>query len=56
MIYVSFVEIFPKAKDSLALVYGEVNGYWMTLLAFFAGMGLIALIDFLVPSYENPTK
>jgi len=54
MIYVSFIEIFPKARESLSFVYGEVQGYWLTLLAFFAGMGIIALIDFLVPSYENP--
>lgn len=54
MIYVSFVEIFPKANESLSLVYGESAGYWYTILAFFVGMGIIALIDNLVPSYENP--
>jgi len=54
MIYVSFVEIFPKALESLSLVYGARTGHWYTILAFFTGMGLIALIDNLVPSYENP--
>jgi ZIP family zinc transporter len=54
MIYVSFVEIFPKAKESLMLYYGDRPGYWVTLLSFFVGMGIIALIDNLVPSYENP--
>lgn len=54
MIYVSFVEIFPKAQASLTLYYGAKAGQWYTLLAFFAGIALIALIDFLVPSYENP--
>jgi zinc transporter, ZIP family len=54
MIYVSFVEIFPKAYESLSLIYGEKIGHWYTLIAFFAGMGIIALIDNLVPSYENP--
>jgi len=54
MLYVSMIEIFPKAKDSLSLVYGDRNGYWITVLAFFVGMGIIALIDNLVPSYENP--
>ena len=24
------------------------------LVAFFAGMGIITLIDFLIPEYENP--
>lgn len=54
MLYVSFVEIFIKAKDSLVAELGERNGYWATTLAFFGGMVLIALIDKLVPSYENP--
>ncbi len=54
MIFVSFVEIFPKARESLVELYGESTGYWFTLLAFFVGMGIIAMIDFLVPSYENP--
>jgi ZIP family zinc transporter len=54
MIYVSFVEIFPKAQESLSLHYGARMGHWYTIIAFFAGMGLIALIDNLVPSYENP--
>lgn len=54
MIYVSFIEIFPKAKDSLTSFYGEPKGYIYTTLAFFLGIGLIAIIDRLVPSYENP--
>lgn len=54
MIYVSMIEIFPKAKDSLGMVYGDKGGYWLTVLAFFVGMGIIAIIDNLVPSYENP--
>jgi len=54
MIYVSLVEIFVKAKDSLTFLYGEKEGYWFTVLAFFAGIALIAIIDYLVPSYENP--
>jgi len=54
MIYVSFVEIFPKANESLTEVVGETGGLWLTTLAFFGGIALIALIDKLVPSYENP--
>ncbi|HBC74279.1 MAG: zinc transporter ZupT [Candidatus Wallbacteria bacterium GWC2_49_35] len=54
MIYVSFVEIFAKAKVSLEAVYGPKNGYSLTVLSFFIGMAVIALIDKLVPSYENP--
>lgn len=54
MIYVSTIEIFPKAKASLILEYGETKGYWMTTVAFFMGIALIAIIDKLVPEAENP--
>ncbi|GAB4179515.1 MAG: zinc transporter ZupT [Calditrichia bacterium] len=54
MIYVSLVEIFVKAKDSLEAGYGPKEGYWLTIIAFFVGIGIIALIDKLVPSFENP--
>ncbi len=54
MLYVSFIEIFVKAKDSLVEVYGDRLGYWITTLAFFGGVAVIALIDKLVPSFENP--
>jgi ZIP family zinc transporter len=54
MIYVSFVEIFPKAKDCLITELGQAGGYWVTVLAFFSGIIFIAIIDKLVPSFENP--
>jgi ZIP family zinc transporter len=54
MIYVSFVEIFRKAKDSLVVDLGRVGGYWVTVLAFFGGVVFIGIIDKLVPSFENP--
>lgn len=54
MIYVSFVEIFSQAKRSLVSGLGEANGYLITVTAFFGGIFVIALIDKLVPSVENP--
>lgn len=54
MIYVSFVEIFVKAKEALSGAYGEVAGTWYTVLAFFGGVLFIALIDKFIPSAENP--
>jgi ZIP family zinc transporter len=54
MIYVSLVEIFAKAKISLISVLGNTMGYWVTVISFFAGIFLIALIDKLVPEMENP--
>ena len=54
MIYVSLVEIFNKAKISLVESLGTTHGYWVTVISFFAGMLLIALIDKFVPEKENP--
>lgn len=54
MIYVSLVEIFAKAKDSLTAAYGMKAGNIYTVIAFFSGIALIALIDKLIPSFENP--
>ncbi len=54
MIYVSMVEIFVKARIALEAALGPTRGYWWTTIAFFCGILLIALIDKLVPSFENP--
>ncbi len=55
MIYVSMIEIFPKARASLEDFYGAPQkAYLITTLAFFGGVALIALIDKLVPEAENP--
>ena len=54
MIYVSMIEIFTKAQESLVQELGEKLGSWITVLSFFAGMLLIAVIDKLIPSHENP--
>jgi ZIP family zinc transporter len=54
MIYVSFVEIFFEAKEHLISQLGEVKGSWITVAAFFGGILLIAIIDRLIPSHDNP--
>jgi ZIP family zinc transporter len=54
MIYVSFVEILPKARSALIDAVGLHLGSWITVGAFFAGIAFIAAIDALVPAYENP--
>lgn len=54
MIYVSFVEIMQKAKDTLCEVHGDILGTWYTVASFFGGIVIIAIIDKLIPSYENP--
>ncbi|MGM0423916.1 MAG: zinc transporter ZupT [Thermodesulfobacteriota bacterium] len=54
MLYVSFVELFAEAKSGLVQEWGQKSGSWAVSAAFFLGIGLIALIDRLVPEYENP--
>lgn len=54
MIYVSLVEIFPKAQADLSSVFGEVEGAWYTVAAFFGGILIIAIIDKLIPESKNP--
>ncbi|MEA2064541.1 MAG: zinc transporter ZupT [Gemmatimonadota bacterium] len=54
MIYVSFVEMFSAAQKTLVAELGDTAGSWLTVASFFAGVLLIALIDNLVPSFENP--
>ncbi|HDP79578.1 MAG TPA: zinc transporter ZupT, partial [Spirochaetes bacterium] len=54
MIYVSLVEIFFKAKESLSAELGPRGGSWVTVGSFFGGILLIMIIDRLVPSFENP--
>lgn len=50
MVYVSLVEIFPKSAASLGKIYGPKAGYAWTTLAFFGGIGLLVLLDRLVPN------
>lgn len=55
MIYVSMIEIFFKARQSLeAYFVNTQKAYFITTLSFFGGIALIALIDKLVPEKENP--
>ena len=53
MIFISMAEMLPESQDmvrSIGLPHGEA----LVLVAFFVGMGIITLIDFLIPEYENP--
>jgi ZIP family zinc transporter len=46
MIYVSFVELLQNAAISI--------GQWWAITAFFIGMIMIGLIDFVIPETHNP--
>ncbi len=55
MIYVSFVEIFPKARASLLLAGdSELRAVTVTTIGFFGGMIVIAGIDRLVDRFADP--
>lgn len=53
MLYVSMIEIFSKAKDYLTNANGYLFGYWLCVIAFFAGIIVIAFIDFFIPSTDS---
>jgi len=46
MIYISFIELLISAMETL--------GQFRSLIAFFAGIAVIGLIDILIPEAENP--
>ena len=54
MIYLSFVEILPKATQYLAIEIGEIQAAAIAAGALVAGLVLMAVIDALVPSGANP--
>ena len=54
MLYVSLVEILPKAVESIGEEVGAGPAGWWAVAAFFGGMLVIGVIDRLVPSAINP--
>ncbi len=54
MVYVSMIEIFPKANETLVAELGKSSGSWLTVISFFVGIFLIAIIDKVIPTFENP--
>ena len=54
MIYVSMIEIFYKAQNSLQAVMGDKKGAVFTVSAFFGGMFIMAAIDKFIPQKNNP--
>jgi ZIP family zinc transporter len=54
MIYVSFTEILGMAFEMLKYSYGLHAGSWYAVLSFFGGILIMAIIDSMVPTFENP--
>ena len=53
MIFISMAEMLPEAQG-LIRASEMTHGEAFVIVAFFVGMGIITLIDFLIPEYENP--
>lgn len=54
MIFISLAELFPEAQAEIMATGSIRFGETFVLMAFFVGMGVITLIDFTIPEYENP--
>ena len=55
MIYVSFMEMMPNARETLYAAYGEKLGMLYLMLYFFGGIAAIMFIDFFIPkTAANP--
>ncbi len=54
MIYVAMVELFDDAKIILSESYGNKLGLIYTIISFFFGIIIIAVIDKCIPERENP--
>ena len=54
MVYVSFMDLLPDSIETLCGLYAGKTAQIYALIAFFVGIGVIALIDFMIPEDENP--
>lgn len=54
MLYVSFLDLLDTGKRLLIADLGNRLGAWIAIISFFAGMGMIALIDRMIPKATNP--
>jgi ZIP family zinc transporter len=54
MLYISFMEMMPTALAELTQDFGSKTGTLYLILAFFAGIILINIIDFVIPENVNP--
>ena len=54
MVYVSFVELFATSTQGLSEEYGAKLGTTYSVLSLFLGIAVIAIIDLLIPTDDNP--
>ncbi len=56
MIYVSFIEIFQKANCMLMENMQENMAMWLTVISFFMGILIVALIDYIILKFDKKNK
>jgi len=56
MIYISFIELYQESQTNLCSIHGPVNGKILTVLSFFFGTTLTALINELIPEPDHPHR
>jgi ZIP family zinc transporter len=54
MVYVSLVELLPSAREELVSDLGAEAGGWTAIALLLGGMLVTAVLDRLVPAWENP--
>lgn len=54
MIYISFVELLAEGFRTVGAELGDSIAGWIVCGAFFGGMLVTAIIDMMIPSFENP--
>ncbi|NLX65083.1 MAG: zinc transporter ZupT [Clostridiaceae bacterium] len=56
MIYISFIELYQESQTNLCGIHGPVNGKILTVLSFFFGTTLMALLNELIPEPNHPHR
>ncbi|MGL6120275.1 MAG: ZIP family metal transporter, partial [Fusobacteriaceae bacterium] len=53
MLYLSFIEILPEAREGLVQKLGEMSGNVIAIISFFFGMLLVGMVDKVLPNLEK---
>lgn len=56
MIYISFIELYQESQINLCTIHGPVSGKILTVLSFFFGITLMALINEFIPEPNHPHR
>lgn len=53
MLYLSFIEVLPEAREGLIQELGDMSGNAVAIIAFFFGMLLVGTVDKVLPNLEK---